>query len=68
MAASSPRFRVVVTDYDYPAFDEERAVLDPIGAALELYHARTEDEIIDVCRGADALLNQYGQMSARVID
>ncbi len=34
MAASPPRFRVVVTDADYPHLDEERAVLEPIGAEL----------------------------------
>ena len=68
MTQSTPRFRVVVTDYDYVSFDEERAVLGPTGAELVLEHARTEEELIAACRGADALLVQYGRMTARVID
>ncbi len=68
MASDSHRFRVVVTDYDYVSFDEERTVLDPIGAELVLEHARAEDELIAVGRGADALLVQYGRITARVID
>ena len=68
MTQSTPRFRVVVTDYDYVSFDEERAVLGPTGAELVLEHARTEEELVAACRGADALLVQYGRMTARVID
>ena len=68
MTAGNPRFRVVVTDYDYVSFDEERAVLDPIGAELELHHARTEQELSAAGRGADALLVQYGRITARVVD
>jgi D-3-phosphoglycerate dehydrogenase len=65
---TSPRYRVVVTDYDYVSFDDERAVLEPIGAELVLNQARTEDELIAVCRGADAVLCQYAPMTAAVID
>ena len=68
MARNAPRFRVVVTDYDYPALDEERAVLEPIGAELVPNRARTESELIVACRGADALLNQYARLTAAVID
>ena len=68
MAASPPRFRVVVTDADYPHLDEERAVLEPIGAELVREQALTEDDLIRVCRGADMLLNQYAKLTARVID
>lgn len=68
MAASSPRFRVVVTDYDYPSLDDERAVLDPIGADLVPNQVRTESDLIAACRGADVLLNQYAQLTPAVID
>ena len=41
MTQGSPRYRVVIADYDYPSLDEERAVLDAIGAELLPRHART---------------------------
>ena len=63
----TPRFRVVITDYDYPALDEERAVLDPIGAELVPNQARTEAELIAACRVADVVLNQYAHLTANVI-
>jgi D-3-phosphoglycerate dehydrogenase len=63
----SPRYRVVIADYDYPSLDEERAVLDAIGAELVPHHARTEVELIAACRGADAVLCQYARMTGAVI-
>jgi len=68
LASSPPRFRVVVTDADYPHLDEERAVLEPIGAELVREQALAEDDLIRVCRGADVLLNQYAKLTERVID
>ena len=62
------RFRVVVTDADYPAFDEERSVLERLGAELVIHQARTEAELISACHGADALLNQYAQITPTVIE
>ena len=62
------RFRVVVTDADYPAFDEERSVLERIGAELVIHQARTEPELISACHGADALLNQYAQITPTVVE
>lgn len=68
MAASQARFRVVVTDADYPHLDEERAVLEPLGVELVREHALAEVDLIRVCRGADVLLNQYAKLTARVLD
>jgi D-3-phosphoglycerate dehydrogenase len=62
-----PRYRVVIADYDYPSLDEERAVLDAIGAELAPHHARTEADLIAACRGADAVLCQYALMTRAVI-
>ena len=65
---TSPRFRVVVTDADYPDLAQERAILDAIGAELVREHVRSEDDLIRVARGADVLLNQYARLTAAVID
>jgi D-3-phosphoglycerate dehydrogenase / 2-oxoglutarate reductase len=62
------RFRVVVTDYDYPSLDEERAVLEATGAELDPHQARTEAELVAICRDADVVLTQYAPLTARVID
>ncbi|WP_411953983.1 C-terminal binding protein [Alkalibacillus sp. S2W] len=59
--------KVYVTDYNYNTFDPEHEVLDELGIELILKQCQTEDEIIEQCHDADALLNQYGPISRRVI-
>ncbi|MHC4712805.1 MAG: C-terminal binding protein [Planctomycetota bacterium] len=61
------KFKVVVTDLGYPSYDNEKRVLEPVGAKLELASAQTEDEVIKACKGADGILNRVAPMTARVI-
>ncbi|RPF54304.1 C-terminal binding protein [Aquisalibacillus elongatus] len=62
------QFKVYVTDYNYNTFEPERQVFDEIGVEFILEQCKTEDEIIEKCQDADALLNQYGPISRRVIE
>lgn len=59
--------RVVVTDYDFPSLEQERQVLEPMGAVLEVHQCRTEDEVVQAVRGARVVLTQYAPFGAKAL-
>src|SRR6059036_2981093 len=59
---------VAVTDYVFPSLEPEQRVLTPLGVELRPAQCKSEDEIIELTRGADAVLNCYAKMTARVIE
>jgi D-3-phosphoglycerate dehydrogenase / 2-oxoglutarate reductase len=61
-------FIVAITDYVFPSVEPERAVLEPLGVELRPQQCRSEEEIIALARNADAVLNCYAKMTARVIE
>ncbi|MBE4906872.1 C-terminal binding protein [Bacillus luteolus] len=61
-------FKVLVTDYEYETFAPEKEVLDKLGLELTFAQCRTEDDVIEAARDADALINQYAPISRRVIE
>lgn len=61
-------FKVVVTDYEYSTFAPEKSVLDALGIELTLEQCKTEDDVIEKCKDADGLINQYAPLSRRVIE
>src|SRR5215467_13344303 len=61
-------FIVAVTDYVFPSLEPEQRVLAPLGAELRPAQCRSEEEIIALARNADAILNCYAKMTARVIE
>jgi len=62
------RYKVVVSDYDYADLGIEREILREIGAELVPSQCRTEEEVLEVARDADAILSQYAPISRRVIE
>lgn len=60
-------FKVYVTDYEYASLDEEKTVLEKIGAKLIPQQCKTEEEIIQHCTDADGLLNQYAPITRKVM-
>ncbi|GEN36343.1 C-terminal binding protein [Aneurinibacillus danicus] len=63
------KWKVVVTDWEYEDLRFEEAVFSPY-ESIELVPAqcRTEDEVIAACADADAIINQYAPISAKVIE
>lgn len=59
---------VVVTDHEFADLEPERAVIEAAGFRLVDAQAKTEAELIDACASADALINQYSQITPAVID
>ena len=61
-------FIVAITDYVFPSLEPERRVLAPLGVELRPQQCRSEEEIIELAQKADAILNCYAKMTARVIE
>ncbi len=60
--------KIVITDCDHDAFDEEFAVADRYGAQLVLAQSRTTEELLTNAAGADGLAVQYARITAEVLD
>ena len=61
-------FVVAVTDFVFPSLEPEQRVLEPLGVKLRLGQCGSEEEIIELTQGVDAVLNCYAKMTARVIE
>lgn len=58
---------VVIADYDFGDVAIERAIIEGAGLTLTAAHCKTEDEVIDVARDADAIVAQYATVGAKAI-
>jgi D-3-phosphoglycerate dehydrogenase / 2-oxoglutarate reductase len=64
---SMPRFRVVITDYDYGDTAIERAILEPVGAQVVALQAKSEADLAEAAPDCDAMINQYARIGAPTI-
>jgi D-3-phosphoglycerate dehydrogenase len=62
-----PRFKVVITDFDYGDNDIERAILEPVGAEVVALQAKSEDDLLAVMPDCDAVMNQYARVGRKAI-
>jgi len=62
------RFKVVVSDYDYPSLEIEQQVLKDIEHDFFAAHCQTPEEVIQIAHDADAILNQYAPITRKVIE
>lgn len=65
--ADAPRFRVYVSDYDYPNLDIERSVLEPIGAEVIGLQCKGGVGLAELAADADAILQQYAKIPRETI-
>lgn len=63
-----PRYKVVVTDHLFPSMDDEARMFRGMDAELVVGQCREEDDVIELCRQADAILNTYARMTPRVME
>jgi len=66
-SATPNGFRVVVTDHAFPSLDAERTVLASASAELHDAQCRSEDQLVEAVRDADAILVQFAPITAAVI-
>ncbi len=62
-----PEKLTVITDFEFPDISLERGILADAGIRLEAHQNRTPAAIIPTVRDADALIVQYGSITADVI-
>jgi len=62
------KYQVVITDCDHGFIDEEKREFERIGAELILAQVKEEEDVIRVCKDADALINQYAPLTRRVLE
>ena len=64
------KYRVAVVSLGYESYETEKEILDPLGAEIVLAtrDCLTEQEVIDVAAGADAILVREAPIGARVLD
>ena len=58
---------VVIADYDFGDVAIERAIIEGAGLTLTAAHCKSEDEVIDIARDADAIVAQYATVGAKAI-
>jgi len=63
-----PRHTVAVTDHLFPSMDDEARMFREMDTELVIGHCKGEDDVIALCRNADAILNTYARMTPRVIE
>lgn len=62
-------FKVVVTDFEFATLAPEEEVLSTVeGIEFIRAQCKTEDEVIEAAKDADALINQYAPISRKVIE
>ena len=59
--------KVVILDDRYPHYDEETAVLKPLGITPEIFKSADPDEIIKKCVDADGIILNLAPMNAKII-
>ena len=60
-------YRVAIADCAFTDLSIERAALEAVGAEVVVGQCRTEDDVLDLARGADALLCDSSPITRRVL-
>jgi len=59
---------VVIADSDFGNVDIARAIIEGAGLELVAAQCKSEDDVIDVARDADAIIAQYATIGAKIIN
>lgn len=59
--------KIVVTDWTFPDLSVEEQIAKAQGVELVGRQCRTEAELIDLCREADAVITQFARVNAAVV-
>jgi D-3-phosphoglycerate dehydrogenase len=62
------QYRVVITDCDHGSIEEEKEEFGRRGAELILAQVQEEKDLIQACKEADGLVNQYALLTRRVFE
>lgn len=68
MKVGDDLLKVIVTDHNYMDFENERILFAATGAELQLYQCQTEEEVIDVAKGAIGIINSDIPITRKIIE
>jgi len=60
--------KVIITDCDHGSIEEEKEEFGRMGAELILAQVQEEKDLIQACREADGLVNQYALLTRKVFE
>lgn len=61
------KFRVVLTDYEWPDLSIEHGIFSPHGINFTAAHCKNEEDVLSVAENADAIISEYAPLTERVI-
>jgi D-3-phosphoglycerate dehydrogenase len=61
-------YRVVITDCDHGSIEEEKEEVRRINAELILAQVQKQNDLIQACKEADGLLDQYALLTRKVLE
>lgn len=61
------KYIVAVTDSGFPDIAQERAILEPLGFEFVTGQCKTAQEVVALCKDADAILTQWSPMNEEAI-
>ena len=62
------KFKVYISDYDYPDNEIEKSILEPIGAEVIGLKCKTGEGLAELAHDADAILQQYAKIPRETIE
>lgn len=62
------KFKVYISDYDYPDNEIEKSILEPIGAEVVGLKCKTGEGLAELAKDADAILEQYAKIPRSTIE
>jgi D-3-phosphoglycerate dehydrogenase / 2-oxoglutarate reductase len=60
--------KIVITDYRFPDVEQERRAVEAAGGTLVAGQAANEEQVAELCRDADGVLNARAPVTKRAID
>ncbi|MFZ7133162.1 MAG: C-terminal binding protein [Eubacteriales bacterium] len=58
----------MITDYLYESIEKEKKIIESIGAELNDYQCKTEEDVIEKAKDADAIIVQFAPITRKVIE
>lgn len=58
----------MITDYEFPNVDQEKDMLKKLGYEVDTGQCKTEDEVIELSKGAEGVFVQWAPVTRKVID
>jgi D-3-phosphoglycerate dehydrogenase len=62
------KFKVYISDYDYPDLSIEKSILEPIGAKVIGLNCKTGEGLGELAADADAIIQQYARITRPTIE